>query len=258
MFSADELQALRQAKECFQSPPLIVKITDSLGSPLEKSLALLPEQWQIKINTVTESALLKAINTAIYSLQKMPESKFSERWHKLSIATTGGIGGFFGASTIAIELPISTTIILRSIADIARSEGEDINDIHTKMACLEVFALGGMSKSNESTETGYFAVRAALSSSISDATAHITKKGLSDKAAPALVALIHKISKYFGLQVSQKAAAQALPAIGAAGGAILNTLFIDHFQNIARAHFIIRRLEREHGKKSVQEQYQLI
>jgi hypothetical protein len=49
-------------------------------------------------------------------------------------------------------------------------------------------------------------------------------------------------------QVSEKATAQAIPTIVAAGGAIVNTLFIDHFQDIARSHFIIRRLERAYGR----------
>jgi len=52
----------------------------------------------------------------------------------------------------------------------------------------------------------------------------------------------------FSIQVSEKAAAQAVPAIGAAGGAIINPLFIDQFQDMTYGHFIIRRLERKYGK----------
>ena len=55
--------------------------------------------------------------------------------------------------------------------------------------------------------------------------------------------------------LQEKAAAQAVPAIGAAGGAIINTLFIDHFQDMARGHFIIRRLERKYGKEAVEATY---
>jgi len=58
--------------------------------------------------------------------------------------------------------------------------------------------------------------------------------------------------------VSEKAAAQAVPAIGAAGGAIINTLFIDHFQDMARGHFVVRRLERKYGTKIVEETYKAI
>ncbi len=54
----------------------------------------------------------------------------------------------------------------------------------------------------------------------------------------------------------QKIAAQAVPLIGAAGGALINTIFIDHFQDMARGHFIIRRLERVYGTDEVQRQYE--
>jgi hypothetical protein len=70
-----------------------------------------------------------------------------------------------------------------------------------------------------------------------------------------LVRLIAKIAERFGIQVTEKAAAQAVPAIGAAGGAIINTLFIDHFQDMARGHFIVRKLERKHGKDLVKRLY---
>ena len=50
-----------------------------------------------------------------------------EFFHKVLAGTSGGIGGAFGLAALPIELPVSTTIILRSIADIARSEGHDLS-----------------------------------------------------------------------------------------------------------------------------------
>jgi hypothetical protein len=50
-------------------------------------------------------------------------------------------------------------------------------------------------------------------------------------------------------------AAQAIPLIGAAGGALINTIFIDHFQNMARGHFIIRRHERRYDKDMIRQAY---
>ena len=47
--------------------------------------------------------------------------------------------------TLPIELPVSTIIMLRSIADIARSEGEDLSDPESALSCVQVFALGGRS-----------------------------------------------------------------------------------------------------------------
>jgi hypothetical protein len=40
---------------------------------------------------------------------------------------------------LPIELPVSTVIMLRSIADIARSEGEDLSDPR-RLPCVQVFA----------------------------------------------------------------------------------------------------------------------
>ncbi len=47
-----------------------------------------------------------------------------------------------------------------------------------------------------------------------------------------------------------------VPAIGAVGGALINSVFINHFQDMARGHFIVRRLEGEYDKESVQEAYE--
>jgi EcsC protein family len=55
--------------------------------------------------------------------------------------------------------------------------------------------------------------------------------------------------------VTQKLAAQAVPVIGALGGAAVNYAFIDDFQEIARAHFTVRRLERRYGKNAVRTAY---
>jgi hypothetical protein len=42
-----------------------------------------------------------------------------------------------------------------------------------------------------------------------------------------------QIVSRFGVVVTQKLAAQAVPVIGAIGGAAVNYAFIDHFQEIA-------------------------
>ncbi len=250
-----DLSDLKRAKNLLENPGIAAKLTSLIGMPIEKGFDMLPKNWNKKIREITSSALTKSANTAIFTLKKSPGEKSSNISHKLAVATSGGFGGFFGLAALAIELPISTTIMLRSIADIAMSEGENINDIDTKAACLEVFALGGPSKADDSLESGYFAVRAALARVVSEATGYIAEKGLAQEGAPAIVRLIIRVAERFSIQVSEKAAAQAVPAIGAAGGALINTLFIDHFQDMARGHFIVRRLEAKYGQEMVKEAY---
>jgi hypothetical protein len=155
-----------------------------------------------------------------------------------------------------LELPVSTTIMLRSIADIARSEGEDLRSPDAKLQCVQVLALGGRATADNGAESTYFATRAALAKSISEAAAYVAKKGLSQKSAPAIVKLIAQIASRFSIVVSEKAAAQAVPIVGAFGGAAINTLFINHFQDMGRGHFIVRRLERLHGQDEVRRLYE--
>ncbi len=257
-FQQTDLNDLKKAKTLLENPGIAAKITDSLGTPIEKGFELLPDNWNVKVGEVTKEALSKAVHAAVFTIKDSPGEEASNYWHKIAVATTGGIGGFFGLTALAVELPISTTIMLRSIADIARSEGEAISKIESKIACIEVFALGGPSKSDDASDSGYFAVRAALAQSVTKAAEYIAEKSLAEEGAPALVRLVIKIAERFSIQVSEKAAAQAVPAIGAAGGALINTLFIDHFQDMARGHFIVRRLERKYGKEIVETTYKTV
>ena len=255
IFQQQDLDDLKKAKLILENPGVVARITNFLGAPIEKGLQQLPKNWHAKVGEVTRMALSSAVNTAVLTLKNIPGEKSSNSWHKLAVATTGGVGGFFGLTALAIELPLSTTIMMRSIADVARSEGETINDINTKLACIEVFAFGGPNKSDDASESGYFTTRAALAQSIANAAKYIGKSGLTKEGAPALVRLIIKVAERFSIQVTEKAAAQAIPAIGAAGGAIINTVFIDHFQDMAQGHFIVRRLERKYDKHLVESTY---
>ncbi len=175
--------------------------------------------------------------------------------HKLLVMATGAEGGAFGLPALAVELSLSTTIMLCSITDIARSEGEQIKLPQRKLACLEVFARGSRSKANDVSEPAYYAIRIGLARAVTEAAEYLATKGLIQKGAPALVRLITRLASRFSLTVSEKAAAQALPFLGAAGGAVINTLFIDHFQEMAHGHFTVRRLERSYDPQLVKSVY---
>lgn len=248
-------QELQNAMKILENPGIAARITNIIGMPIEKGLSLLPEKWNDKVGEVTKSALIRSAEVAVFTLGKNKTTSPSNLGHKIGVAASGAIGGFIGLPSLVIELPLTTTIMLRSIADIARSEGHDINDAATKLDCIEVFALGGNSKLDNSTESGYFAVRIALARSIAEAAEFLATKSITEEAAPVLVKLIVKIAERFSIQVTEKAAAQALPAIGAAGGAIVNTIFMDHFQDMAKGHFVVRRLEKIYGKELIQQEY---
>ena len=170
----------------------------------------------------------------------------------------GGVGGAFGIAALPFELPVTTTIIMRSIADIARSEGEDLSEAASRFACLEVFAMGGPSLEDDATESGYFAVRMALAQAVSEAAKYMAKRVVVEDSAPVIVRLLAQVATRFNTVVGEKIMAQGVPVVGALGGATINVLFIEHFQDMARGHFIVRRLERRYGEAEVRKAYAAI
>jgi hypothetical protein len=251
----EHLLNLAYAKNLLERPSLAGRLTNAVGVPIEKGFAMLPDSWSDAVQDATRTALRRALEAAIATLEDTPRVLSMDILHKGVVAATGAVGGAFGLGALGIELPISTVVMLRSIADIARSEGESVRAIETKLACLEVFALGGSARGDDAAEAGYYAVRAALARTIAEAARHMAERGLAFESAPAVVRLIGAISSRFGIVVSEKIAAQAVPVVGAAGGALVNTLFIDHFQNMARGHFIVRRLERTYGSDATERAY---
>jgi len=258
LISSEHLQELQHAKALLENPSLAAKITDYVGTPIELLIDKLPSNWNQKLGGVTHSALDKAADAALYTMKDIPGESSSNIWHKVGAATSGAVGGFFGFAALSVELPISTTLMLRSIADAAREQGESISSNETKLACLQVFALGGNSKEDDGAESGYFAIRGMLAKATVEAAEHVVKHGMAKEAAPVIVKFMTIIAERFGIQITQKAAAQAIPAIGAIGGAAINTLFIDHFQDMAKGHFIVRKLERKYGEDTVHQQYKLL
>jgi len=253
--SPSEISDLKRAKTFLENPGLAAKVGNFVGTPIETMLKKLPETVIATVNDVTQKSIEKALDVALFTIDKNERGVSSNWWHKFAVGATGATGGLFGLPGLAIELPVSTTIMLRSIADIARSEGENLHSTDAKLQCLQVLALGGTSKNDNGTEVGYFAARTALAKAISEAAAHVTKMGMSQHGAPAIVRLISQIASRFSIVVSEKAAAQAVPIVGALGGAVINTLFIDHFQDMGRGHFIVRRLERQHGQAEIRQIY---
>jgi EcsC protein family len=256
--TVQDLRDLCYAKSLLENPGLTARMANLLGSPIEKGFKLLPKGWSETVHKATKTALVKALELAVATLGSRNRKRASERFHKMLVGASGGLGGAFGLAALPIELPFSTTIMLRSIADIARSEGHNIGAVQTRLSCLEVFALGGTSAADDATESSYWAVRAALAKAISEAASYIAERGVLEKTAPAVVRLVAAIASRFGIVVSEQVAAKAVPLVGAASGTIINVLFINHFQDMARGHFIVKRLEAKYGSQVVKNTYETL
>ncbi|WP_294534661.1 EcsC family protein [uncultured Rhodoblastus sp.] len=234
-----------------------LRLSRAVGRKLNFAKGFAPERVSKIIDGAALAAMRAALRAAIGSLAGRP-MRDRNRSHKIMAAASGAAGGALGLVSLPFELPLTTTVMLRSIADIARAEGENLDDPEAALACLEVFALDGREVGANVAESGYFAVRTLLARSVTEAARYIASRGLIDETAPALIRLLAQLGTRFGLVVSQKMLAQATPAIGAFGGAAINIAFIDHFQSLAKGHFTVRRLERRYGGVYVRDEYQRI
>ncbi|MBV8439379.1 MAG: EcsC family protein, partial [Hyphomicrobiales bacterium] len=248
---------LKRAIACLEGSSFAQRLTDAIGRPVAVLGLRLPLPARRVVAYASERALRGALKLALRTIDlRGSAGRSANRAHKLAAAASGALGGAFGLAALPVELPLSTTILLRSIAEIAREEGEDLAAPQAALACIEVFGLGGKQDEEAMFESGYFAVRAALAKSVTDSARFVASQGAVTQSAPVVVRFISQIAARFGVVVSEKMAAQAAPVIGAIGGAAVNAVFAEHFQTLARGHFIVRRLEREHGPSLVAFEYQ--
>ncbi len=251
-----ELTQLKESKTLLENPTFLMELSNIVGKPIEKIYSLLPEKFQEGVGSLAKKVLLKSLDVLVSKMNSSGSSmKPNNLMHKILVTGTGTAGGFFGLSALAIELPVTTSIMLRSIADIARSKGFDLNDPETKLACLEVFALGGNSKRDDFSDSAYYVTRGALAQAVTEANRYLLHKGLVKESAPALVSFISKVASRFGIIISEGAAAKSVPVIGAASGGAINLVFMNHFQRMAEGHFTVKQLENKYGKEKVMEIY---
>lgn len=253
--SESEITELRNAKRKLENPAFLMELSNIVGKPMEKIFGYLPESFQDNVSKAARNVLLKSLNMLVYNMKGKGNSEPNNILHKILVSGTGAAGGFFGLTALAVELPVTTAIMLRSIADIARSKGFDLNEMSTKLACLEVFALGGNSKNDDFSDSAYYLTRGALAKAVSEANKYIMEKGVIKESAPAIVSLISKITSRFGIIVSEEAAAKSIPVIGSVSGSAINLVFMSHFQKMAEGHFTVLNLENKYGKEKIMEIY---
>src|SRR5580698_2623981 len=252
--SVSDHEILRRAVRNLENQDFAAQLADYAGKPIERVMRLLPKAASRRINSAVERAILRCLNVAISSIELQSKTPPAQRASSILAAISGGVSGFFGFAALPIELPVTTTLMLRAIADIARHQGEDLSTLQARLACVEVFALGAP-RSGRRTDIGYYASRALLGRLSADAAALLLERSAANLSAPVVGSLVTEVATRFGVVVSERSAASALPVLGAVGGATVNMLFMNHFQRVAHGHFVIRRLERQYGPAVVRKLY---
>ena len=247
-------QALQRAIHNLENHDFAARLADYAGRPIARAMRLMPKVASDRINKVVQTAILKSLNIAIRSIEPQSKRPPAHRAASVLAGISGGVSGFFGIAALPIELPVTTTLMLRAIADIARHHGEDLSTLEARLACVEVFALGAP-ETGRRTDIGYYASRTLISRLTADATAVFLERGAANLSAPVVSSLVTEIATRFGVVVTERSAASALPVLGAVGGATVNVIFMNHFQRVAGGHFAIRRLERQYGPSVVRQLY---
>jgi hypothetical protein len=274
-FDRTDALALEQAKRVLETPDLAIQLASRVGRPIERLVEKLPARTREIVSSATRTALEKGLELAVRSID-FEEARGVGRVlarvtgarpagpadlaHRAAVIASGALGGALGAAALPLELPLSTTLMLRSIADHARAQGEDLTALRVRLECLGVFAMGGRAATDDAAESGYFAVRVALAQAVAHAAEQLGTRAVAgvaaERGAPAVVRLVGLIAQRFGTSVAQKAVAQAVPLVGALAGAAINSVFIQHYQKTAWGHFTVRRLERAYGADEVRRAYE--
>ncbi len=252
--SRREIEFIESAAEFLERPGFLIRVANAAGKPLELAQKALPQRVQEKISAAVQMSLRKTLDISISTLppverEELPRRPLSQgKGHAAVTAVTGAIGGFFGPLALAVELPVTTGIMFRSIANIARSFGEDLNDPNVRMECLQIFAMGSQqSAADDAMKSAYISQRIAFNSFI---------KNTSEKGAASLLArLVASVASKYEIVVAEKFVIESLPFLGAVGGAFINTAFTNYFNETAYYHFGLRYLERKYGIENVQNIY---
>lgn len=266
----DDLQALKTAVALLEAPSFTIRMASMVGMPVEWALRKLPGASAERVQSVIRVALEKAVAGALRTMDDSVVAVARPKTHTAMVAATGALGGFFGLKGTLVELPVTTTLIMRSVADIARSEGFAVKDPLIQAECVQVFALGGRSKDDDAADSAYYAARVGLNELARETGRLLVESAARHGAAGAaaqgaqftpaqaaawLAQIIEAVAQRFGVKVTEKIALQAAPVLGAASGAAINAMFISHYQDMARGHFIVRRLEGKYGSEVIRETY---
>lgn len=251
--STETLAELRWAYQRLEHPSLAARISDTLATPLDRGLHLLPRGWERRVRAAAEASIRGALQVALSTVDPADPAPPQVLTHRLLATGAGAVSGFFGPVAVLAELPVTTVLMLRAIAEEARREGEDLTTLGARLACVQVFGLGARARTDDDAEIGYYGVRLSLGLHFRGVTPF--GGGGGGHNVPAVINLVRAVAARFGVVVSDKVALQLVPIAGALAGGTLNFLFMRHYQDVARGHFIVRRLERELGPERIHREY---
>ena len=192
-----------------------------IGAQAEGLLDRLPPEARARLGTATERALMRAAEAAHGSRGSVPD--LPQGRARLLTTVMGAAGGMGGLPTAIAELPVTVTVLLRAIQDVAAEHGFDPAEPGVRFASVEVFGTAGPLSDDDGADLGFVGARVTLTGA-------------------ALRALISRVAPRLAAALGPKLAAQSVPILGAAAGAATNFAYTRYYQDMAHVHFGLRRL----------------
>ncbi len=216
-----EAELNRLARQYRAAAGIGVQLLTLLGGKAEGLIDRLPPSVRSGLVGATEQALTVAMRAAHRSRSAVPDQK---EWVNTAVVTAmGAAGGFGGAPTALIELPVTTTMLLRAIQGVAVEHGFDPASENVLFDCIRVFASAGPLERDDGADLGFVSLRLTLTGG-------------------AMHRLIAAVAPRLATVLGQKLAAQTVPVLGAVAGATANYVYTSYYQQIAHVHFGLRRL----------------
>ena len=198
-----------------------IQVLNMVGGQAENLLEKLPDSVSENLVGATEKALHAAMKAAASSRGAVPDQK---AWVNTAVATAmGAAGGFAGLPGALVELPATTTLLMRSIQGAAHENGFDPSARSVEFDCVRVFNSAGQLEKDDGADFAFFATRMTLT-------------------GPAMHKLIAAVAPRLATALGQKLAAQSVPVLGAVAGATTNMVYTRYYQEVAHVHFGLRRL----------------
>jgi hypothetical protein len=231
LLSDDEFRRVVEAAEIYlSSRSILMSFLSTLGGIVDRGMKQIPEAWQEEITKKIRDTLDFVQRASITQMDDEGGRQSSEGWYSAMAVMSGAAGGAFGLPAILVELPITTGLILRSIADIGRSHGERLDDPEFTATCIEVFAFGGPLEEDDDADIAFIAARLG---------------GIE------ISELVAKVAVRYASALAPKIAANSVPITGAVLGAGVNWAYMRFYQSMARVLFTLRPIERANDRAQV-------
>ncbi|WP_415129999.1 EcsC family protein [Paracoccus sp. (in: a-proteobacteria)] len=216
----------RLARRYLKAGGVAMELLNAVGGRAEGLIEKLPAPVRKRMDGVTHAALDRAFDAASRSRGMVRDR--GDWFNRVLSTASGAAGGLAGLAGAAMELPVTVTLLLRAILDIAAEHGFDPDSDAVRHEALHVFASAGPLAQDEGADLGLLAARMTIT-------------------GQTIQTLIAKVAPRLSASLAQKLAAQAVPILGAVAGAGINYSFTRYYQEIARVQFGLMRLSQESG-----------